>query len=832
MKKRLISILLTVLMIASVFPAVGLTAFADDQDVIQYTMKSGDTVIKICNGLGLNFATCQPAIKKLNNITSDAQYRRLTVGTVLKMPASNEAAARIMANSITGGNNSGSTGGNTVVGGNATNTPGASNAAAAYWLIPYTIQRGETLVGVCSALGISFSAYADQIKAINGIKDWNRIPAGKTLLLPSPSTPAAGTTCYKVIAHKVQSGDTAYDICNTYGISYTANTSLLQALNKGVSLTRIKAGSTLLVAVPSVVTSGTTGGTQPVPPTGGNTGGTQPVPPTGGNTGGSTGGTTTKAYSLSAKVSGSGSVSFTVGGKAVTSATAGSQVTVVAAPGSGAGLKNISLSFADGSAVPVLTDSTFTMPSCNVVVTASFDSGYYIGTISDHAVVKLSVNGVATNTAVAGSTVTVTATPDAGYRLGRIWVQENGGSYNTLVSNLANGGSFVMPKGKVFVRVDCEGAKTYDLIKVTNDLNGSFQLKVNGTEVNKASQGATVQIVPKPATGYQADKITVTSNGTNITCYNDQFAMPASDVTVTVTFKKAATSADIFKVEVANVNNGYAYAKNGDSIVNQAKQGAVITMEGHANDGYQIVKYEISSSDNGYYEVTPGNSFTMPAADVYIKPIIKASGAQIGEIKTNDSTIADISVSLANTGAQLSTGSNITVGDSIFVSVNVKKQGYDTKVMVYYKDINDVDQSMTVSANSSFTVPACKVLTIDVQHSAKVYQLTINSGDNGGFSYKLGEGSWVNYAGSNGKVVVDVPVGQKISFTCNAIGDTLAITEGSNMPSGNVDKQNNVITMPNGNSAVNVTVKHPAQSQTVMNGAANSVQPVDPFQMP
>ena len=208
MKKRFISMLLAVLLVVSTFVGTSVSAYADNQfETFNYTIVNGDTLLQICNNMGLNFYTCQTAINKLNNFTSEAQYRKLGVGQVIKLPASNEEAAKIAASYVSGTTTSGGTVVNT---GNSTSTSGNVSGNVAYWLVPYTMQKGETVVGVCNTLGISFSAYADQIKKINNISSWNRVAAGKTLLLPTSVSPAAGISCYAVIAHKVTQGETTY----------------------------------------------------------------------------------------------------------------------------------------------------------------------------------------------------------------------------------------------------------------------------------------------------------------------------------------------------------------------------------------------------------------------------------------------------------------------------------------------------------------------------------------------------------------------------------------------------------------------------------------------
>ena len=264
MKKRLISMLLTVLMVASLFGGMSVSAYADEEYATQeYTLKSGDTLLKVCNKLGLNWYSCQTAINKLNNI-SEAQYRKLSVGQVIKLPATNEDAAKIVKAGTSG--STGTTGGTVISGGTGSSTGSVSGVNAAYWLIPYTMQKGETVAGVCNVLGISFATYSEQIKTINNISTWSKVAAGKTLLLPSASAPAAGISCYAVVAHQIQKGETTYSICNQYGVSYNANASLMQTLNKGTSLTNIKYGKTLYVPVVTVAgSSSSSGSSSPAP---------------------------------------------------------------------------------------------------------------------------------------------------------------------------------------------------------------------------------------------------------------------------------------------------------------------------------------------------------------------------------------------------------------------------------------------------------------------------------------------------------------------------------------------------------------------------------------
>ena len=96
MNKKLISMLLAVLMVFSMFTGLGVSAYADDETLTTtYTMKQGDTVLKVCQSMGINYYTCKNAIMKLNGFTSDTDFRFIPVGKEIIIPISNAAANQI-----------------------------------------------------------------------------------------------------------------------------------------------------------------------------------------------------------------------------------------------------------------------------------------------------------------------------------------------------------------------------------------------------------------------------------------------------------------------------------------------------------------------------------------------------------------------------------------------------------------------------------------------------------------------------------------------------------------------------------------------------------------
>ena len=204
-------------------------------------------------------------------------------------------------------------------------------------------------------------------------------------------------------------------------------------------------------------------------------------------------------------------------------------VTLNVSPAENYALDTITVTDASGNPVTV-ENNQFTMPASAVNVSATFKYApkYNI-------TVNTSENGSVSadmQTATEGTTVTLTVIPDEGYELDTLTVM-NGETEVTVTDN-----TFVMPAGEVTVSATFK--KIPRTITIDNSIitNGSVE-----ADKSTAAEGDTVTLTWTAAEGYMMDKITVTdSNGDEVTV--DQgltscvFTMPASNVTVTATFKE------------------------------------------------------------------------------------------------------------------------------------------------------------------------------------------------------------------------------------------------------------------------------------------------------
>ncbi|MBQ7539214.1 MAG: InlB B-repeat-containing protein [Treponema sp.] len=142
----------------------------------------------------------------------------------------------------------------------------------------------------------------------------------------------------------------------------------------------------------------------------------------------------------------------------------------------------------------------------------------------------------------------------------------------------------------------------------------------NGTvtaDKTSAVAGDTVKLTATPADGYTLDSFSVTDANTNaITVTNGAFTMPASNVTVSATFKQTTSGGDEettkYTVTIASgIENGTVTADK-----SSAAAGETVTLTVTPSTGYQFATLTVQ---NGTTDVTvTNNTFTMPAGNVTV----------------------------------------------------------------------------------------------------------------------------------------------------------------------------------------------------------------------
>ena len=210
--------------------------------------------------------------------------------------------------------------------------------------------------------------------------------------------------------------------------------------------------------------------------------------------------------------------------------------------------------------------------------------------------------------ATAKATVTIETTPAKGYELEAITVKTE--ANNTEVASSVNGnkGTFTMPEESVTVSA---AFKLRDYTITTSEMaNGSV------TAAATAKMDQPVSLTVTPETGYELDTLTV-KDGENkdITVETNSFKMPASNVTITATFKKynSAITAD-------TIENGSITVKKDGADVTQAQYEDTITLSNTPKPGYEFVSYTVTKTGDSTktVTVTADGTFEMPEYPVTV----------------------------------------------------------------------------------------------------------------------------------------------------------------------------------------------------------------------
>lgn len=185
------------------------------------------------------------------------------------------------------------------------------------------------------------------------------------------------------------------------------------------------------------------------------------------------------------------------------------------------------------------SDGKFTMPASNVTISVEFNHDSYTltGTPSptEGGTVTFTKGGTTATVAYYGDEITIVSTPNTGYTVNTITWTPEGGSATDITSEK----KFTMPAKNVTVTVTFQKIN-YAIAKDTAT-NGSFIVKKSDAEVGTANYQDVITVVPTPDTGYVVDAISVKDASSADVSVNsdDTFTMPASAVTVSVTFKIA-----------------------------------------------------------------------------------------------------------------------------------------------------------------------------------------------------------------------------------------------------------------------------------------------------
>ena len=731
MKKRLISLLLTVVMLMSLCTVMGTAASADD-NLTTVTLSKGDTVLSLCQKLGVDFFAYKNLIMKLNGFTSESQFSKLAVGQQVVLPASAAAAETLSATAAsasTVSSTAATTAATTVATTVGTTLPSTSSLttgqalsvpagdSVAYYLVRYTLQSGDTVGQIYANWGLSYKTFDNQIKKLNNISSYNSIAAGKTLILPTTNPAVANSAYYTVMSHIMKSGETAYDvICSQYGMNFSANQSSILALNNTTDLSYIQAGSALYIPISGIVSTYTT-------------------------VSAGTGTTTTTAtsntsanYNLVSQTTVNGSFDLMVDGKSVTTAQAGKTVSIVATPDIGYGIDTISVTkVGDSSTGVAVNNNSFVMPSYSVIVNVTFKQvaaySIKIDSSANGSVVAM-INGTATTKGYVGSKVTVRAIPKAGFMLDNVRVTYNKYKDSVAVEN----NQFVMPGYDVCVTATFVTDPDYDPnvgnVIYVDASNCEVTATVGGTETKYAKKGDVVSLNITPYTNYTVQSVKVYNSDFSKLLAEDKntFTMPDGPVNVVVDVKTTAEAS--FAINIVDPVNGEVAVSVNDKAATSAKVGETVVVHGfETKPAYNYLTTVYKTNDPSVAVATTQNddgtfSFVMPDYEVtvrvkfytYYNVKTHASNGQYGTYGIVSNLNQYVGVSKAGAGVELKVGfSYIASGYSV------------SEIMLIY-----ADGSTYTLEGTTFIMPDCDV-TVKVKFAKstvlRAYAITENDTD-------------------------------------------------------------------------------------------------------
>ena len=294
--------------------------------------------------------------------------------------------------------------------------------------------------------------------------------------------------------------------------------------------------------------------------------------------------------------------------------------------------------------------------------------------------VKTDGNGTASASlakAVANTEITLSATPNEGYRF-KEWEVISGGV--TIVDD-----KFTMPNNNVEVKAifeeDTPPAPTEHTVTVTSGGNGTAS-----ASPSKAVAGAEITLSATPDKGYHLKEWQVESP-TGLVITNNKFTMPDSNVEVKAIFEEDAPPAPTeHTVTVTSSGNGTASASPVKAVA-----GAEITLSATPDKGYHLKEWQVISGGVSIKD----NKFTMPNNNVEIKAIFEKDVPPTPTEHT-------VTVTSGGNGTASASPSKAVAGAEITLSATPDK-GY------HLKEWQVESPTGLVITNNKFTMPDSNV---------------------------------------------------------------------------------------------------------------------------
>jgi hypothetical protein len=209
------------------------------------------------------------------------------------------------------------------------------------------------------------------------------------------------------------------------------------------------------------------------------------------------------------------------------------QIHITVTPNEGYEVASVTVTDANGNSLNVYNSYDFYLGTTNVTVTVTFRAASTV-TYSVWNANNIQNGSVSANptSAEEGTTITLSCQPNTGYELDHYIVTDTDNNSIEVV----NGNQFIMPASNVYI------SAVFKLVNYTVTVNEAANGTVSADKTTNVHYGDEVTLTINPAEGYELDVLTVKdANNNNVNVNNNKFNMPASNVTVTATFKQTGS---------------------------------------------------------------------------------------------------------------------------------------------------------------------------------------------------------------------------------------------------------------------------------------------------
>ena len=520
-------------------------------------------------------------------------------------------------------------------------------------------------------------------------------------------------------------------------------------------------------------------------------------------------------YAISKNTPENGTLAIKIGENEVTEAAAAATITVATEPAAGYELATLTYTPEGESPVDIKDAGSFTMPAKAVEVNATFSlippSQYAITKSTENGTFKVKVGSEEVTTATEGATVVISDYEGAtGYEFASVSVKKN--SNNDAVSVSEN--SFTMPGEAVTVTVTFSKIN-YTITKASVS-NGTI------TVAATAQMGDVVTLSAEPDPNYHfgAWTVTKTVGGDAITVENDQFTMPAADVTVSATFIEDTPTTPVLEsiaisgqTTTFTVGDKFAFGGTVTASYDSGNPQTVTTNLTYTIDGNSATPgtTDITYAMNGKNVVVSytENGVTV-SASAYAITVNK---------KARTISFASSSITIDDTQTIKLPSLSGTVAGDMFSIVS------DDEYVVSVDTDDDIDTDLVAMGEGTahITVTAIDVndeyadaeatYTITVEASAPsgdTYTVTVTQPDHGTISLKNGNNA-ITLDG-DGKAIVEPSTDVTVIYT----DDDYAVDEWS---ISGASLENGIFTMPSANVTITATTR--AREWKLVTNASN-----------